>query len=510
HPAQALQSRRTLEPGERIRCWPVFSNGTSLSGAFVLARAADQKPLGERSCKTASFIASTIEHLLEKAFDPVTGLSTWPHFEIALENAREAEAVNASIMYLDMDRMSLLNDTLSRQAGDKLLGEFGAILRQVLGKQAITRVTSDSFAALLLNTSLDEAIANGQEICKRVQAIEIDNGEEQSFKPSVSIGVAEFDESNGAAGSLLVQAQVACQAAKDRGRGRIEVYIDADKSIVQRMDDLNQVGSIRSAIEGGRLVLFAQPIYSTHGEQDGAYHELLVRMLDTTGEPVPPADFMGAAERYQLMQELDRWVVTKAIETLTDEPNDLNGKPLRFAVNLSGQSIGSDKFLDFIKQEFARTGLDPRRICLEITETVAVSNLKKAQVFMNELSALGCQFSLDDFGTGLSSFAYLKMFPVQKLKIDGSFVTDVCENEVSRSMVSAIAEIARVMGIETVAEYVQSQAIYTTVKELGVDWAQGYHVGEPTRLRDLFDNPTIIDKADLADVDPTVINKLPA
>ena len=411
-------------------------------------------------------------------------------------------------MYLDVDQMHLLNDTLGREAGDKLLREFGGILREVLGKQTITRVTSDTFAALLHNTPLDKAACYGKEICERLQTLDFTEGQ-QKFRPSASIGVAELGDDAGAASSLLVPAQIACQAAKDRGRGRVEVYVDADKSIIQRMDDLHQVGSIRSAIEGGRLMLFAQPIFHTGGKDDVAYHELLVRMLNTAGEPIPPAEFMGAAERYQLMQELDRWVVTKAIETLTDQERDSSGKPLRFAVNLSGQSIGSDKFLGFIKQEFARTGLDPSRICLEITETVAVGNLKKAQVFIHELSDLGCQFSLDDFGTGLSSFAYLKMFPVQKLKIDGSFVSDVCENEVSRSMVSAITEIARVMGIETVAEYVQSQAILETVTELGVDWAQGFHVGEPTRLRDLFGNSTIVDKADLADVDPSLIDKLP-
>ncbi len=214
------------------------------------------------------------------------------------------------------------------------------------------------------------------------------------------------------------------------------------------------------------------------GHPQVAYHELLVRMLDTSGEPVPPAAFMGAAERYQLMQELDRWVVTKAIETLTAEPEDSTGRRLRFAVNLSGQSIGSERFLDFIQYEFARTGLEPNRLCFEITETVAVGNLEKARNFVATLRNMGCRISLDDFGTGLSSFAYLKMFDVDKLKIDGSFVADIDTNDVSRSMVSAITEIARVMGIETVAEYVQSERVLDTVRELGVDWAQGFHTGE--------------------------------
>jgi len=506
---QAMQNRPEPDSRERARCWPIFEDGKQLAGVMVLSRPANMAKLGSGSTSIAGFITSTIENLLERSFDAVTGLMTWPGFEQALTAATESSHDESTLLYLDMDQLHILNDTLGREMGDRALRELGLILRSVLKGQPVTRVTSDTFAALLSDTSLETAKQLGAEICQQLQALEF-KGDDQSFRPSASIGVAPLGCEGTAASSLLVPAQIACQAAKDRGRGRVETYEPADHSIIRRMDDLNQVGSIRSAIEGGRLVLFAQPIRYIAGEREVAYHGLLVRMLNTAGEPVPPSEFMGAAERYQLMQELDRWVINKAIDTLTDELQDSRGRPIRFAVNLSGQSIGSEKFLDFVKQEFARTGLDPSRLCLEITETVAVSNLKKAQVFISELRELGCQFSLDDFGTGLSSFAYLKMFKIDKLKIDGSFVQDICENEVSKSMVAAIAEIARVMGIETVAEYVQSEDILRTVGEIGVDWAQGFHVGEPIRLRDLFENSTIVDKADLADVDPSLIEKLPA
>ncbi len=506
--AQALQNRPAPDPRERARCWPILEEGKTLTGVLVLSRPANMAKLGERSAAIAGFVNSTIENLLERSFDPVTGLMSWPGFEQALQRARHDESSEYSVFYLDMDQLHILNDTLGRETGDEALRELAAILRTVLSGHSITRVTSDSFAALLTDTSLDKACNLGREVCQRLQRLEL-KAENQSFRPSASIGVAPLSHEGGAASSILVPAQIACQAAKDRGRNRVEVYESADQSIIRRMDDLNQVGSIRSAIEGGRLVLFAQPITYLAGNRDVAYHELLVRMLDTAGEPVPPSEFMGAAERYQLMQELDRWVVNKAVQTLTEEMQDLRGRPIRFAINLSGQSIGSEKFLDFIKQELGRTGVDPSRLCLEITETVAVGNLKRAQVFISDLRELGCQFSLDDFGTGLSSFAYLKMFQVDKLKIDGSFVRDICDNEVSRSMVSAIAEIARVMGIETVAEYVQSEDVLHAVRELGVDWGQGYHIGEPIRLSHLFENSTIIDKADLADVDPSLIDKLP-
>jgi EAL domain-containing protein (putative c-di-GMP-specific phosphodiesterase class I) len=225
-----------------------------------------------------------------------------------------------------------------------------------------------------------------------------------------------------------------------------------------------------------------------------------VRLLDTSGNLVEPSQFLGAAERYHLVQEIDRWVVAKAIETLATQGETLAGHAMRFAVNLSGQSLGNDQFLDFVRAELARTGVAPDRLCFEITETVAVSNLQKAQLFISEMKKIGCLFSLDDFGTGLSSFAYLKLFDVNKLKIDGSFVHDICQNEVSRSMVSAITEIAHVMKIETVAEYVQDEETVTALREIGVDWVQGFHIGEPVRLTELFDDQTIIDTADIADV----------
>lgn len=233
-------------------------------------------------------------------------------------------------------------------------------------------------------------------------------------------------------------------------------------------------------------------------------------MIDAAGNPVEPAEFLGAAERYQMIQELDRWVVAKAIETLATEGNTPDGHTLRFAVNLSGQSLGNDQFLDFVRSELAHRDVSPDRLCFEITETVAVSNLQKAQLFMQELKDLGCQFSLDDFGTGLSSFGYLKLFAVNKLKIDGSFVHDLARNEVSRSMVTAIAEIARVMEIETVAEYVQDEDTLDILREIGVDWAQGFHIGEPQRLQEIFNDLPISDTTSIAEMDTSLVNALPS
>jgi diguanylate cyclase (GGDEF)-like protein len=501
----ALANRPPSDPRERSRSWPIIEDGKRLAGILVLSRPATMVKLTDHSASLATFVASTIEHVIERGFDSLTGLISWPGFESSIVSITELDRDNYSLMYMDIDQLHVVNDTFGRATGDEILRSFAAIIRSVLPAQMITRVTSDSFAAMLKDASLDDAQLMGKEICAQLRNLDYASGVNK-YRPSVSIGVAPLNASSGDIHSLLVPAQVACQAAKERGRGRCEIYQSSDTSIVRRMDELSLVGSIRSAIEGGRLVLYAQPIAKIDGTADFAHYEILVRMLDSSGKALKPSEFLPSAERYQLMQELDRWVVNKAIETLVEKGLDATGKPLHFAVNLSGQSLGNDQFLDFVRGELSRSAVSPDRLCFEITETVAVENLQKAQLFMKELKQIGCQFSLDDFGTGLSSFAYLKLFAVDKLKIDGSFISDLVENEVSRSMVSAIVEIARVMNIETVAEYVQDEAILESVRELGVDWAQGYFVGEPVRLGSLFGDSVIEDVAKLEEIDTAILS----
>lgn len=506
--AAALAGQPDTDAENRNLTLPVLQSGQRLAGVLMLQRKRAGRPYLAKTRSIASFVTTTLEHMLEKTFDMVTGLMNWRNFEQALEDLCSDDSSATILAYLDVDQLQVANDTFGRYVGDDILRELAHLLRDIAPGAPVTRITSDSFAALLRDTDLSAARELFTNFCARAEKFEHVEGD-RSYRMSVSVGLAELAADAGATASVLAPAQIACQAAKDRGCGRVEVYEAADQSIVQRLDDLMFSGSIRSAIEGGRLVLFAQPLHRLSGSRDVAYHELLVRMLNTAGEPVPPADFMGAAERYQLMQELDRWVVHKAIETLTDQHTDASGRPLKFAVNLSGQSLGSERFRQFVQDELDQSGLPGERLCFEITETVAVRNLKNAQRFMAQFKELGCEFALDDFGTGLSSFAYLKLFPVNTLKIDGSFVTDISSNAVSRSMVSAVAEIARVMSLETVAEYVQDDATLDIVRELGIDWAQGFHLGEPVRLSKLFAHSTVIDKAGLADVDPALLEMLP-
>jgi diguanylate cyclase (GGDEF)-like protein len=385
------------------------------------------------------------------------------------------------LLYFDIDRLHVANDTLGREIGDEILGSFARIAREELPGHLLTRITSDSFAALLLDTDIDSARQHAETICNRVRLLEFGSGD-RIYRASVSIGVGPLGGADGDEGGPLAAAKVACGAAKDRGRGRVEVYQAADESIIQRFDNIRLVGQIRNAIESDRLMLVAQPIMPVREVASHPYCEVLVRFLDDEGRQISPADFLAAAERYQLMEELDRWVVTRTLQLLEPHVVRLAGTGSRFAINLSGQSLGSEQFLPFVQDRLASTSVPPEMVCFEITESVAVANLQRAQTFMHTLKRIGCKFSLDDFGTGLSSFAYLKLFPVDTLKIDGSFIRDLSSNVVSQSVVAAISEVARVMQLDSVAEFVQDEATLALLRKLGITWAQGWLFGQPVPL----------------------------
>jgi diguanylate cyclase (GGDEF)-like protein len=465
--------------------------GTDRAGIGVLALAgwSSNDFSARRRARVGRYLVTHIATVLERAYDVLTGLTAWPAFEKLMRaSVATCAGTPPTLMYFDIDRLQLGNDTLGRRGGDQVLADFAAILREELAEHAISRVVSDHFAALLTDTDLEAARAIGERIAGRFRQLEFGQGE-RSFRASVSIGIApaaDDGEATADGSGPLVTAQVACAAAKDRGRGRVEVYQPEDLSIVQRFDDIQLVGYIRNAIEQGRLALLGQPIVPVKpaGAPNQRYFEVLVRMLDDDESHISPSEFLSAAERYELMEELDRWVVENTLKLLARNLSGLRASRTRFAINLSGQSLGSEAFLSFVQQQLESTRVPPELVCFEITETVAVANLQRAQAFMHALRKIGCRFSLDDFGTGLSSFAYLKLFPVDTLKIDGSFIRDLPTNVVSQSVVAAISEVARVMQLETVAEFVQDSATLDLLSKLGITWGQGYLLGEPTLLAD--------------------------
>jgi len=469
---------------------PILGVDRNVIGVLALAGWSSADFSARRRARVGRYIATHISTVLERTYDGLTGLTAWPSFEKLMRaSVATCTGTPPTLMYFDIDRLQLGNDTLGRQGGDQVLASFATILREELAEHSVSRVVSDHFAALLADTSLEAAREIGERIAGRFRLLEFGQGD-RSFRASVSIGIAPAAEDGAATadgGGPLVTAQVACKAAKDRGRGRVEVYRPEDQSIVQRFDDIQLVGYIRNAIDQGRLALLGQPIVPVKpgGPAQHRYFEVLVRMIDDDDDShISPSEFLSAAERYQLMEELDRWVVANALELLARNLSGLRSSRTRFAINLSGQSLGSEAFLTFVQQQLESTRVPPELVCFEITETVAVANLQRAQAFMHALRRVGCRFSLDDFGTGLSSFAYLKLFPVDTLKIDGSFIRDLPTNVVSQSVVAAISEVARVMQLETVAEFVQDDATLDLLSKLGITWGQGYLLGEPTPLED--------------------------
>jgi EAL domain-containing protein (putative c-di-GMP-specific phosphodiesterase class I) len=296
-----------------------------------------------------------------------------------------------------------------------------------------------------------------------------------------SIGVVPISAENADVASVLSAADSACQAAKEAGRNRVHSFEENDIDLMRRRREMQWAARINTALEEGRFELFRQTIMPLQEPETGAHYELLLRMRDEAGKIVPPDNFIAAAERYGIMPQIDRWVLENAFRWLVSEADERE-KLAMCSINLSGQSLGDDKFLPFVIDQFHRSGLDAGKICFEITETAAIASFSQANRFIQALKELGCKFALDDFGSGLSSFGYLKHFPVDFLKIDGSFVKEILHDPIDREMVRSINEIGHLTGKRTIAEFAENAGIINMLRTLGVDYAQGYGVSQPQRV----------------------------
>jgi EAL domain-containing protein (putative c-di-GMP-specific phosphodiesterase class I) len=344
-----------------------------------------------------------------------------------------------------------------------------------------SRISGDRFALMLPEANVNTA----QDVAERLR----DSLERAAFVRdrqtvdiSASFGIAAVVGGHLSLSHALASAEIACKAAKDRGRNRVEVYADGDQSIVRRYTDLTLIGTVRAALLDQRFRLEAQPIVPLNGAAPNPKFELLLRMTDEDGNSIPPDKFLSAAERYQLAPAIDRWVVRRVIDVLKPLAPQLNPLGACFAVNISGQSLGDADFAAFMEDTLRDAGLPLELLSFEVTETAAVANIVRAEALIRRLREFGCAVALDDFGRGLSSLTYLKTLPVTHLKIDGSFVRDAVADERSQAMLSAIVQLARAMKLETVAECVESDAIRKAISELGVSYGQGFSIGRPVPL----------------------------
>jgi diguanylate cyclase (GGDEF)-like protein/PAS domain S-box-containing protein len=419
--------------------------------------------------------------------DALTGLINRREFEVRLKRAIRGARVEGSqhvLLYLDLDEFKVINDTCGHLVGDEMLKQVTALLRaRVRRSDVLARLGGDEFGVLLEDCPLGQARQIAEEMRRTVRDFRF-SWRDQIFEVGVSIGLVPVNRDSSDLAQVMSAADAACYVAKDGGRNRVHEYEMDDTAVAERYGEMQWIHRIHRAFEDKRFRLFYQMIQPLGGEHGGRelLCEVFVRMLDRDGKVIEPAAFIAAAERYHLMPSLDRWVIRTAFRALAEAQRREWSRPVLFAINLSGQSLSDAGFLPYVVEEIAATRIDPRRICFEITETAAISKLDGAMRFLSILKAKGCRFILDDFGSGLSSFAYLRDLPVDFLKIDGEFVQHMTEDRVRRAMVESINQIGHVLGIQTIAQWVENRATLELLKELGVDYAQGYWLCRPQPL----------------------------
>jgi ammonium transporter, Amt family len=419
----------------------------------------------------------------QASHDELTQLINRREFERRLEatiNSSRQDSTEHCICFMDLDKFKVVNDTCGHVAGDELLRQLSDIFKSYIrDDDMLARLGGDEFAVVLKKCKIGPAVKIAEDIRTAVEDFRFGWGG-QSFQVGVSIGLVVIDKNSPDAEEVFKEADSACYAAKEAGRNRVHLYSQDDQKISQRRGEAQWMVRIQNALENDRFELNYQPIIPLNDGDEHIHYEILLRMIGDNGELIPPGAFIPSAERYQLMAGIDRWVIENLFNWM-DNCWDYNSSDI-FAINLSGQSLADENLLYRIRKLFSEYAVPPGRICFEITETSAISNLSKAQVFMDELKQLGCLFALDDFGSGLSSFAYLKSLDVDYLKIDGAFVKDMAEDPIDRAMVESIHNIGNVLKLKTIAEFVENDEILKALKQVGVDFAQGYGIARPRPL----------------------------
>ncbi len=470
----------------RILCSPVRHPSGRVTGVFALFRAVTGAEFVPREARLAELISRRCAAKIESSYDTLTGLLTRQAFE---HHARQRMAEPGrprewSTLYIDCDQLHVINDNFGMHVGDSVLSQIGELLRSRVPPGALgARISGDRFA-IALPLARPQAAEAAEQLRGAIEMLGATHTTAR-MHTSVTIGVAEIESKvKDALAHGLAAAESACKAGKDRGRNRIEVHEDTDVSIIRRFTDITTGGDLRDALANRRLRLDAQLIQPLGRPGAGAvpHYELLLRMIGPLGETLGPDRFMSAAQRYQMMPAIDRWVFEEAVSLLKPHAAVLASGSVVFSINFSGQTLNDPAFSDYLIEGIERSGLNPKAFCFELTESEAVSNIARAELLMRRLQRIGCGVALDDFGTGLSSLSYLRSLPVTLLKIDGSFVRDILRDPRSESMVQAISQLAHTMSIATVAEYVETDEIRNRIEQLGVDYGQGFAIARPVPI----------------------------
>jgi len=450
---------------------PIVTEDRKTSGAVVIFRDVTE----------VRALSSQLKYYA--SHDSLTGLINRRQFEYYLDKAIKSTRIENSrqhvVCFMDLDNFKIINDTAGHEAGDEFLKQLALLMQSFLRRSDILgRIGGDEFGILLEDCNIDNAISIAEKIRKEIKSFRF-IWANNSFEVGASIGLAKLDSTVASLAEIMRNADTACYISKEEGRNRIHLFDPNDEDIKKRQGELQWMQHIKDALKNNNFVLHCQSIVNI--ENSGEKHcEILLRLLNSDGTIVPPMSFIPAAERYEIMPSIDRWVITHTIDFLTRNREMINNHI--FTINLSGQSLGQKGFDKFVIDTLQKSEIAPEIICFEITETAAISNLTRAISFMKSLKAIGCRFALDDFGSGLSSFNYLKNMPVDYIKIDGNFIVDICHDKTDLAFVEAINRIGHIMGIETIAEFVENKDTFEALKKIGVNYAQGFYIDKPKPL----------------------------
>ena len=491
----ADQRRASLCPDApfKILACPVFDAVGSVAAVLIGVNPMHRRDFLNSDRNLLETMARKVSEVLQANYDTLTGLLRQRGFEVAakdlLASARD-KGICHCVLNIDLDQLKVVNDTYGRQAGDAVIRRVADLLRQkVRATDTVGYLGEGRYGVLLAHCPVERALQVAENLRWEIERVDF-KWEERSVQLSASVGMAVIEPRTGNMESVLEAAEIARDVAKELGRNRIQLYRHGDTGLAKRKAQMQWVTRIQHALREDRFQIYCQAIRPTRAESEDNHLEILLRLIDEDGTIVSPATFIPAAERYQLMPALDRWVVKHTLGALSKQELAQFPGECVVSINLSGQSLADEGLANYVSEHVRKYSISPYCICFEITETAAIANLEAAQRVILALKAEGYRFSLDDFGTGLSSFTYLKSMPVDYLKIDGSFVRQIVEDPISETIVASINQIGHVMGLKTVAEFVENDAIRDRLEVLGLDYLQGYGVHAPEPLEDYF--PKII------------------
>ncbi|MDH4072073.1 MAG: EAL domain-containing protein [Gammaproteobacteria bacterium] len=472
---------------ENLLVYPILDDhGTAIGLIAVIARK-DKHVFSNGDRNLLEVMAKKASRIIHTHHDSLTGLMNRSGFESSLVTAvSSARSKNQRhcLLHIDIDQLHVINDLMGHQEGDALIRRVAKTLRAVLrDSDFLARLGGDEFAVLLFSCPVEQGHTIAEKIRNAIAELTVISANRQ-LDVSASIGVASIDpETEGIVG-VMASAEIACKMAKEAGRDRIQVFAEDNTSLVRRSEEIEWIGRVQQGLRDDEFELYCQAVMPLAETSRAPHFEILVRLRGDDGNVLLPGLFLPAAERYQLMPQIDRWVIRNSLRMLGSNWESIAAADAVFCVNLSGQSLTDHSFLLFVSDELRNAKVPPQNICFEITETAAISNIDEALTFMKEMRGWGCRFALDDFGAGLSSFGYLKVLPVDYLKIDGSFVREVSTDRIARSMVEAMCQIGRTMGLQMIAEFVGDEETVEVLRAMGVDYAQGFYIGKPAPLQD--------------------------